>query len=107
MSWVKVFGTRYAEGCVVITSLTYGQPSFGRMDKVLFVAGIVVFQYHRLQLVKYSEHLNAYQVLPLCDSHFIKQEDLQDYHPLGIHNGFGQNASKLFVVLRYKVDILQ
>ena len=107
MSWVKVFGTRYAKGCVIITGLNYGQPSFGRIDKVLVVAEIVVFQYHSLQLIKFSEHLNAYEELPLYDTHFIKQKDLQDYHSLGIHNGFGQNANKLFVVLHYKVDILQ
>ena len=49
---------------------------------MLLVEGIVVFQYHSLHLVKYSEHLNAYGVLPLYDTHFIKQGDLQDYHPL-------------------------
>ena len=50
--------------------------------------------------------------MPMKYYHFVistskKQEDLQDYHPLGVHNDFGQNASKRFVVLRYKVDILQ
>ena len=107
MSWVKIFGTGYSEGCVIITGLNYGQPTFGKISKVLLAIGNIIFQYKTLQVLGYSEHLNAYEVIPCDGVHFIKQDDLQDFHPLGIHQGFGNNANKLFVVLRYRVDCLQ
>ncbi len=107
MSWVKIFGTRYSEGCVIITGLNYGQPIFGQISKILLAMGNIILQYNTLQVVQYSEHLNAYEVAPCYDVNFIKREDLQDFHPLGIHQGFGNNANKLFVVLRYRVDYLQ
>ena len=107
-SWVKILGTRYAKGCVIITGLSYGQPVFGEITKVLLVMGNIVFMYKALKVMEYSEHLNAYHVKPIFhDLQFIKQDRLQDFHPLGLHAGFGNNANKLFVVLRYRVDYLQ
>jgi hypothetical protein len=35
---------------------------------------------------------------------YITQDKLIDYHPLGKHNGFGQNVSSYFVVLCYRVE---
>ena len=105
MTWVKIFGTSYSTGCVIITGLYHGQPTFGEIIKVLLVMGNIIFQYKTLQVLEYSEY--AYQVTPCYDVHFIKQDQLQDFHPLGIHQGFSNNSNKLFVVMRYVVDSLQ
>ena len=107
MSWVKVFGTYYSEGCVIVAGLSYGQPIFGKICKVLLAMGKVIFQYKTLLVLEFLEHLNAYEVRLCNDVHFIKQGDLQDFHPLNIHCGFGNNANRSFVVLRYRVDCLQ
>ncbi len=107
ISWVKIYGTRYSEGCVIITGLNYGQPTFGKITKVILVLGDIIFQYRALEVLEYSESVNAYEVISSCDVKFIKQDDLEDFHPLGIHQGFGSNAKKSFVVLRYRVDCVQ
>ncbi len=70
--------------------------------------GYIVFIYKALKVMEYSEQLNTYHVKPIFhDLQFIKQDRLQDFHPLGLHTGFGNNANKLFVVLRCRVDYLQ
>ena len=101
-----MFGTKYSRGCVVVTGLDHGQPTFGEVSKIIFVTGKIVLQYTTLHVVEFSQHLNAYQVKKLNDVKGVQQEHLQDFHPLGTHRGFGQNENKLFVVLRYRVDYM-
>lgn len=67
----------------------------------------VIFQYKTLKVLKFVQSLNAYEVQRCTDVQFIKYELLQDFHPLGVHSGFGENANKQFVTLRYRVDIMQ
>jgi hypothetical protein len=90
-----------------VAGLNYGQPIFGEICKVLLVIGSIIFQYKTLHIHGYSENLNAYRVKPSQDVHLIKHDDLQDYHPLGTHVGFGVNQNKQFVVLHHRVDLLQ
>lgn len=106
--WVVVGGTRYGVGCVLITALHYGIPSFGLVEKILVETQneIVVFQCKVLQMVKHEEHLSAYQVCLSDEVKNIKYEDLVDFHPLGLHKGFECNSNKSFVVLRYRVDYI-
>ena len=106
-TWVKVMGTKYCKGSIIITGLSYGNPVLGEVIKI-FVSdqGIVVLSYERLELIQYVKHLNAYRVVNSGEVDYIAQDKLIDYHPLGKHNGFGQNASSYFVVLRYRVDCM-
>jgi hypothetical protein len=62
MSWVKIYSTHYSEGCVIITGLNYGQPIFGKIMKVILVFGDIIFQYRKLEVLEYSESVNAYEV---------------------------------------------
>lgn len=105
-SWAKVLGTKYCQGCVIVTGLNHGQPTFGELHKVLSIMGMIIFQYKTLHILEYSHHLNAYHVERHHNVQVIKHEHLQDFHPLGIHHGFGQYANKLCVVLRYRVDYM-
>ena len=66
----------------------------------------VVFQCKNLQVVKHEEHLNAYQVCLSEEVKYIKHESLVDFHPLGLHKGFGCNKTKSFVILCYRVDYI-
>ena len=68
---------------------------------------IVVFKYKDLHIVQYVEHLNAYSVAIGNNLDFITQDNLADFHPLGIHKGFEANANKYFVVQRYRIDCMQ
>ena len=41
-SCVKVYGTKYARGCVVVVALHHGVPIFGKVEQVLIVGEIVI-----------------------------------------------------------------
>lgn len=104
-SWVKVFGTHYAKNCVLVIGIRHGDPVLGQMKQVLLVDGsIVVFKYNCLQILEYAVHLNAYKVRSQNEIAFVKQDSLQDFHPLSINRGFGCNQNQQFVVLKYRVD---
>ena len=68
---------------------------------------LVVFKYKDLPIVQYVEHLNAYNVSIGENVNFIIQDNLVDFHPLGIQKGFNANADKYFVVQRYRIDCMQ
>ena len=106
-TWMKVMGTKYSKGSIIITGLTYGNPVLGEVIRILISdQGIVVLCYERLDAVDYVKHLNAYRVVSSGEVDFIAQDQLVDYHPVGKHNGFGQSANSYFVVLRYRVDCM-
>lgn len=105
---MKVLGTKYCKGSVVVAGLSYGNPVLGDVTKIyLSDKGIVVFYYERLEILNFEKHLNAYKVVNSGDMVYIAQDKLIDFHPLGKHNGFGQNSASYFVVLRHRVDCMQ
>ena len=80
-------------------------PLFGEVKKVLIVDGRnVVFQYRRLSVIEYVRHVKAYRIIYDDGVNYIKQAQLLDFHPVGIHRGFGCYAAQKYVVLRYAVD---
>lgn len=105
-SWVKVYGTKYARGCVVVVALHHGVPIFGKVEQILIVGEIVILRYKRLRVLEYVSHLNAYKVVELNEIACIKQKELKDFHPLSLYKGIGRFSQDSFVVLRYRVDCL-
>lgn len=93
-------------GCVLIMALGHGICNFGLVDKIMVVEDIVIFQCKKLKIVKYDDHLKAYQVSLSEELQSIRQKNLVDFHPLGLHEGFGVNNGKNYVTLRYKVDCI-
>ena len=103
-SWVKVFGTLYAKNCVLVIGIHHGDLVLGQMKQVLVVDGsTVVFQYNCLQILEYTVHLNAYKVRVQNETAYIKQDSLQDFHPLSVNKGFGCYRNQKFVVLKYRI----
>ena len=104
-TWVKVHGTRYSKGCIMIVGMEYGTPLFGEVNRVYIIDGrSFTFQYKKLLTSEYVQHLNAYRVVYANDMGYVKQAELQDFHPLGIHKGYGCYSAQLYIVLRYRVD---
>ena len=67
---------------------------------------VVILRYKGLRVLEFVSHLNAYKIMELDEMVCIKQEELQDFHPLSLCKGFGPFAQNFFVVLRYRVDCL-
>ena len=104
-SWARVYGTKYSQGSVVIVAMLHGVPVLGIVDKVLIVNGeVVILRYNKLRVLEFVSHLNAYKVVRRNEMAYIKQRNLQDFHPLSLCTGFGRFAQDLFVILRYRVD---
>lgn len=96
---------------MVVTDTEHGHPIFGKVDKIMVVNGsMIIFKYKTLHVIQYDAHLNAYNVHEEEDEdevNLIIQEHLVDFHPLGLHKGFGCNSDKKLVVLRYRIDCMQ
>ena len=104
---MKVYGTRYTKDCIVVTGLCHGIPIFGKIKRILVLEDTsVVFQYNTLEVLEFVEHLNAYRVKAQNETRCIKQDHLQDFYPLGFHTGFGCYQQQNFVVLKYRLDML-
>ena len=92
----------------MITGLHHGTPIFGEVQQVLVVDGhIVVLKYQNLRVIEFVSHLNAVRVVTDNEVGYMKQSNLQDFHPVAISKGFGHYSNKYFIVLRYRVDCLQ
>ncbi|CAB4035128.1 Hypothetical predicted protein, partial [Paramuricea clavata] len=107
--WIRFNGTRYAVGCVIVIELEHSEPVFGKVMQIIVIDNsVVIFKYSRLLVVQYVDHLNAYDVMEEdVNEGLILHEKLADFHPLATHQGFGTNAGKTFVILRYRIDCMQ
>ena len=107
-SWAKVFGTKYCRDYVIVAGFYHGIPVFGEINLVLILNGSeLLFQYKPLRVTEYVVHLNAYEVERQNEVCYVKQSQLEDFHPLGICKGFGCYATNSYVVLKHRVDCLQ
>ena len=105
---MKVFGTKYSKGSAILTGLHYGDPVLGEVVNLFIVnTSAVVTCFKQIQVVDYVTHLNAYRVVSSYEIGYIVQDKMIDFHPLGIHRGFGDNSRNLYVVLRHRVDCKQ
>ena len=41
---MKVYGTKYARGCVLVVALHHGVPIFGKIEQILIAAEIVILR---------------------------------------------------------------
>ena len=100
-------GTKYSKYSIIVTGLAYGIPVFGQVIKI-YITGqsLVLLCYEELDVIKYIAHMNAYQVPRSSEVKYVAQDKLFDYHPLAKHNGFGQNACNVYIVMRYRVDCM-
>ena len=86
VSWVKVYGTKYTKKTVIAVSLIRGQLTFGEIVDVFVVdSNTVIFYYEQLCVLIYVHHFNAYNVQRSNVFADVKQEDMADSHPLGLH----------------------
>ena len=107
VSWIKVCGTMYTKKSIIAVSLIRGQLTFGEIVDVFVInSSTVIFYYEELCVLNYVHNFNAYKVHRLNIFAYVKQENMADSHPLGIHTGFDDNSQDLFVVLKYRIDCM-
>ena len=106
VSWIKVCGTSYSKASVIVTALTRGNPPFGQFADIFVADGdTVLFYYEKLDVIQHVNHLNAYEVQHSNTFGYVRQKDIADYHALSIHEGFGTNSKRMFVVLNTELIV--
>jgi hypothetical protein len=102
-NYVKVCGSKYKTGDVVILSFENDWPTFGAILHIMHASGKVTFVVQKLFTVTYSSHYHAYEVERTDDRTAVGYLNLADWHPLSLHTGFGQNAKCQYIVPRYEL----
>jgi len=102
-SWVRVNGTLYKEGFVVVRDVRRDLPLFGRIDKIICVDTQEIFFYlEALRSDGLDQHPNAYSVEPDFASGkvLVKQQHLVTHEPVQEPPFEGQP----YVILRRSVQ---
>ena len=101
---MKVCGTTYKEGAVVLTKFINDMPIFGRIITIILHSSTEpLIVTNLLETVFFNKHFFAYQVKDnYTNSYYVcKQSKLADYHPLSFYSS--QNSIELLVPLKYHV----
>jgi hypothetical protein len=104
-NYVKVCGSKYKVGNVVVLSFDNDMPTFGAILHIMHASGKKTFVVQKKFTVTYSSHYHAYEVVGIDDMAAVGYLELADWHPLNLHAGFGQNVKFQYVVPRYELLI--
>ena len=107
LTWVKIHGTKYTRGCIVVSKVEDDVPQFSQIvDILLDENGVYFFVLNKLPPPHYCEHYHAFAV-DHCTSQnicLIKQHELADYHSYCFHQTFDvSQRSQHFIVLKHYV----
>ena len=103
---MKIHGTTYKPGCIVVTAITHETPEFSQVIDILMDKNRrVYFALQRMVLPEFCKHYHAYVIKhsPETDVFIGKQSDFIDYHPYYTHQTF--NAIKDYIVLKYYIGV--
>ena len=84
LSWVKMHGTVYKPGCIVISGCAEDTPEFSEVVEVISdERGVHYFVLQKLSPPDYFHHYHAYTVDKNTASAYsvCKQEEVIDHHP--------------------------
>ena len=101
---MKVCGTTYRKGTVVLTNFIHDMPVFGQIITVILHESTQpLLITDLLQTLCFNKHFFAYEVKETTTRSYYacRQSDLADYHPLSIYTP--QNSSLLLIPLKYYV----
>jgi hypothetical protein len=96
---VKVNGTSYSTGMVVVVGVTDSGPVFGVINMILVSATREVHFLVRIQLAQYCPELRAYSVKSQSVLELIDVSCLIDYYPLSMY----EVQNEQFVVLKHVI----
>ena len=106
-SWIKVQGTHYRRGNVVIRQMEDDLPKICRLtDIVMDSAGSFYFVIQELFPPEYFSHYHAYTVnkTRCAQTSICKQEDLCDHHSYDLHQSFDPQLRRVyFLVPKYHI----
>jgi len=103
-NWVRVCGTLYRVGVIVLVKMMSDMPQFGQVvDIVLHHSTKPLLVVDTLDTVRFNRHFYAYEVNEKTTRAFqvIKQEELADHHTLCAYTP--QNSQQFMVPLKYYV----
>jgi len=102
---VKINGSKYVPGNVVVLPFQDELPVFGLIVLIAYFNNAVTFIVQKQLAVEYDSALHAYEVSNSGDFAAVDYTELADWHPLSLHFGFGKYRQCRYVVPRYEMMI--
>ena len=101
---MRIHGTLYSVGAVVLTKFIEDMPVFGRIvDIILHGSMKPLLAIDVLEATCFNKHFYAYEVKEknIREFYLCTQSDLADYHTLSIYTP--QNSHQFMIPLKYYV----
>ena len=101
---MRIYGTLYSIGAVVLTNFFDDMPVFGRIvDIILHESMKPLLAIEMLETTCFNKHFNSYEVKEKSTRTFYlcMQNDLADYHTLSIYTP--QNSHHFMIPMKYYV----
>ena len=77
-------------------------PVFAKINKTLVLQDdLILFLCNKYVVIKYEQHLGAYEVALMNEKAILRQTCLYDHHPLDEYNIVFRKESKKFIRLKY------
>ena len=108
MTWIKIGGTQYVEGCIVALDSSEIITIFGMIIDILLIENDApYFVCEVMTTEEYSDHLHSFVLKRVSPTPiiFCKHQELADYHALGLYKLrlFEDSLPSLFVVPKYHI----
>ena len=97
MKWIKIKGTVYKNGCIVVLSVNL-TPVFGRLRSiVVHDVNNYLLVCNVMNTICFSKHYHSYEVEETPEIVLVNHSDLYDHTPLSLYHVF----NCLYVSLKY------
>lgn len=98
-SYVKVNGTKYCSGLVVVVGRQWGLPELAEIVNIFVVSGSIQFLLRNTKCY-YFEHIRGYVIVKLDEFKLIEPNQLYDFYPLIPYDYNGECC----LVLKHYID---
>ena len=104
VKWVTFYGTKYQPGMIVIVSHDRLMPTFAKIKSLLARPDKrVFFICKRVQVLRFVQHLRAFEVTAMNTECVLDYASLYDFHPLDLYSVIHDQASRKFVRPKYHI----
>ena len=101
---MTLYGTKYQPGMIVVEGHDGLMPTFAKIKSILAVPDKrVFFLYKIVQVLRFVQHLWAFEVTVMNTECVLDYNSLYDFHPLDLYCIMYDRASRKFVRPKYHI----
>ena len=104
VKWVTLYGTKYQPGMIVVEGHDGLMPTFAQIKSLLALPDKrVFFLCKRVNVLRFVQHLWAFEVIVINTECVLDYNSLYDHHPLDLYSIMYDQASRTFVRPKYHI----